>query len=109
MIWVVAVELAFLVGLPVLLMWIADRFMGRKPAIVIGLIATAFVAYAILNTYITCRAPPDFVASGGAALYNCDGAGGGIAYFFVWGTGPVALALLAAATVYHWAKFQRYQ
>jgi hypothetical protein len=109
----VAIELAFFVGLPALLMWFLNRFIGRKPAIAIGLIATALVTYAILDTSIACSAPPFFGLSGGStdqeSVYNCDGAGGGIAYLFMWGTGPIAVALLVAVTVFHWIKFQRYQ
>ena len=109
----VAVELAILVGLPVLLMWIVNRFIGRKPAIGIGLIAAAAVLYLIVDTYWACKAPPIFVPSGGstgeATIFPCDAPVGGLIHLFIWGIGPIAVALLVAVTIFHWVKFQRYQ
>jgi hypothetical protein len=108
-----AIEMAMLVGLPALLMWVADRFFGRRAAIAVGLAATALVVYLIIHTYRVCSMPPVMMPSGGstgeAAHFNCDGFGGFLAYFFIWCSGPVEVALLLGLTAYHYVKFRRHQ
>ena len=108
-----AMELAVLVGLPALLMWIVNRFLGRKPAIAIGFIAAAFVLYLIIDTYWACKAPPIFLPSpdgeSEAATFPCDAPAGAFIYFFIWIIGPIAVALLLALTLFHYLKLRRYQ
>jgi hypothetical protein len=107
----VAVELAFFVGLPVLLMWGANRLFGRKAAIAIGLLAAGFAIYAVIDRHMLCSTPPIILPSpdgtSEAATFKCDGPMGALDYLFIRRTGPFAVALLLAVTVFHYVKFLR--
>jgi hypothetical protein len=109
----VAVQLAFFVGLPVLLMWGANWLFGRKVAIAFGLLAAVFAIYAIIERHRFCSTPPVMVPSSDgaseAAIFNCDGPMGALDYLFIWRTGPFAVALLLAVTIFHYVKLRRHQ
>jgi hypothetical protein len=112
-VWTISIELIVLVGLPALVMWAASRFIGRRTAIAIGMIAAAFVLYMMVASYWTCQAPPIFVPSGGstweAAIFPCDAPAGVLIHLFIWGIGPTAVAMLLALAFFHYVKFRRYQ
>jgi multisubunit Na+/H+ antiporter MnhC subunit len=98
-----AICLAILVGIPVLLMWIVNRFIGRRTAIALGLITAALVLYLISDTYRVCTAPPIYEA----ANFPCDAPGGAFIHLFIWIVGPIAVSLLLAATIFHYVNFRR--
>ena len=104
-----ATEILILAGAPALVMWIVGRFIGRRPAMVIGFLAIAAVVflirymYLILDTHRICTAPPNFLIFG--AVY-CDTPGTIEAYLFVWIAGPIAAALILATTFLQYRQFR---
>ena len=44
-----------------LMMRLANRFLGQKAAVVIGIIAICFIIYLIVDLVISCRAEPIYI------------------------------------------------
>jgi hypothetical protein len=97
----IAIMLAFDVavhaGLPILLIWLAGRFIGRRTAAVLGVAAIALNLYLIVSLYNICNAPPicpEFDDQG-PCHFQCDAPLGGLLRNFIWYGGPISVALLA--------------
>ena len=107
----IAVGVLF-VGVPLLLMWAVGRFIRREAAIGIGFLAIAYFVYLIVDMHWICSAEPIIrpgsdPESMGAADFACDAPGGIFNYLFIWGVGPLQVAILMVATSMQYRQLLR--
>ncbi|MCP4183474.1 MAG: hypothetical protein GY761_09165 [Hyphomicrobiales bacterium] len=92
------------------LMYLTSRFLHRNVAIAVGVSATLFVLYLIIDQATACNAEPEYIppAPGeegvGTMIFACDSIGGAIAYSFIYMIGPITVALCPALVWRFWLK-----
>ena len=106
-----AISVAAFGGLPILLMWIAGRFIGPQVAIIIGLMAAIYLINEITNGVRSCRSvftPPEPGKGGeGAYAFQCDLIYGEIYHSFLWYFWPISVSLIAAATYFYYEQLHK--
>ena len=79
------------------MMRLANRFLGQKAAVVIGIIAICFIIYLILDLVISCRAEPIYIPPeegvGGEEMmiFPCDAPVGMFVNFWIYIAGPLTV------------------
>ena len=98
--------IAIFAGPPFLVMLIAAQLGRRRTAVAIGLLGTALILYATIDTYMVCNAPIS-----AEAMENdetpCDLAFGFLPRIFIWFGGPIAAALLLWSTYSQYLRLRR--
>jgi len=104
------IDIVIYAGVPVLVMWLVGRFIGRRTAIVIGFLMMAAVVFLIVALHRTCSAPPicpDGIMDEVACHFPCDAPYAGILGNFVRYSGPISVALILAAILLQYWQFRR--
>lgn len=89
-------------------MYLANRFLHRYMAVAIGIAATVFAIYAMVDTVVTCGAEPEYVPplpgsdGDGAMIYPCDGPNGPETHAVVILIWPITALLCALRARWYW-------
>jgi hypothetical protein len=104
---------AIFLGIVAILMWAADRWLGKWVATLTGGAAVAYIGYSIVSGMIYCAAEPVYIpptdaeaAAGieGAMHFNCDSAGGVFDRLYLYFVAPMVMIALVFMTWRAWQK-----
>jgi hypothetical protein len=94
--------ITILAGPPFLLMLVAAQLGKRRTAVAIGLLGTALILYATIETYVACNAPMSAEAMENDETPCSDLTFGFLPRILIWFAGPIAAALLL------WSTYSQY-
>lgn len=97
------------------LLWLAARFVHPTLAAILGTGGVALTVFAIVEGFVSCNAPPVFVAprpgdpGEGSMTFACDGPGGAAIYMSLFFVYPFIGLCLAIITYQVWLRAKKRQ